>query len=245
MEGIVRAEFPDFEATRSFWVFNVAASDSQFARQSGMPSECLVSLKRLALLFGVDEDLLKAGFSHVRPIAMHLAQTEKLDNMAAWRSALDQCRGKQVGLAELKCVLIRYCGWALSTSGCERVFSKAERRIGAHRHLLDNQLASDELMLADADWVTPGEEAAMIKYAQTAWATMYGNCRTMSRAARVDRGVSKPHREGTEKSFIRARRRHVSDLLLSDDTDPTAGPSALAPSVWTDAHDKEPTPPLV
>jgi len=121
----IAAEFPDWEASQSFRIFDLArdpAGDRPAAGSSG-DRQFQKHIERLALLCSVDANLLRAEFDEHESMALRLKAQKRCSAKAAWVATVSQHENRRRSLREanplgvLKQVIARWLCFAASTSG--------------------------------------------------------------------------------------------------------------------------------
>ena len=124
---VVQTEFPHFDVMLAFHVLNLDtapgtddSSDVVAARDD--------AFKRLAHVFSVNENDLRAQYDRLVGVAKHVFVHEGLSNQECWKKALDMTQSRSENRTSfpvdaLLRVLVPYTAWRCSTSGVEQNFS--------------------------------------------------------------------------------------------------------------------------
>ena len=212
MAGVViSAEFPDFELVNAFWVFKLA-KESSVPDQHRVTSERMVAFRRLGQTFALDPEALARQWIVLQPIAQKQQRQTACSNREAWQHAA-RCKPRQLAAAELTHVLIRYLGWAISTSGVEHTFAQC-RRVLAHRGSCSPRTALRFLRIIEP---MPGDLVALnalVLAAQDAWVARH---RWPCRQGRPKPAYFRSARKaGTRAAWLRERRAQVTQAVAQD-----------------------------
>ena len=204
----VRADMPEFEMLQLFRAF----------RLTGVTTDDMAAnLTTLGKLFKLNTANLMAQFHDYRPMAKKWAD-QGMETEDAWRRALADVRARPRALSvhpyhDLSQILARYVAWGGSTTGIERVFSKANMVSHSARGDVSEHRLSDEVLLLQP---CPHDDDVCI-LAQEEWARMSGPPRTSTISQRLHKGLPQekqvnPH---SEAQFIKRRRVEVSTAASS------------------------------
>ena len=198
------AEFPKFDLLTSFEAFDV----SKARRSKGEDTVDMVevSVTRLAQVFSVNKEKLKAQFYDVRPYAMHQAACHGTSSFDSWRAAFEKINMRPSTRAAhptdtLLPILVRYGAFnGCTTSGVEQLFSRMAACQTSERLSL-----SFETLLAETKIVADYERCGadtVCKLAASYWAKHFEPPRR-SATERLDTGVGKRKRcETGGRSFM-------------------------------------------
>ena len=126
-----RRSFQTFDLVHCFWIFQLANQQGKIASSDLMTPERLRAIRRLAQAFQISADALAAQWAFFMPLAQKHLQQTVCTNREAWQHAVcSRPRGQPAD--EITSVLLRYLGWAISTTGVEHTFAHV-RRVLAHR----------------------------------------------------------------------------------------------------------------
>ena len=168
---------------------------------------------RLAQCLDLDPDSLLSEFMDHRAIALHEATAKKLSTLEAWISAVRRTSERQKAVRlrhpsdSLRSLLIRYACWTgATTSGVEQSFSQAAQFLTPSRNHMapENEFAEIKVM---SDFQQTDKDA-ISDAARHVWAEWFGTPRS-SAADRIDTGVSRVRKPGTERHFLQTRREAV------------------------------------
>lgn len=127
-ELVCSAEFPSYEVSSAYQVFNLTGRDEARAVDSQLSNATVTSLRRLAKVYDVDAVLLKAQYMNYLPRALVKRHQNGTSNMQSWRLAVRQGAARRsVAVnnpsAVLTTVLKQYMASTISTSGVEQAWS--------------------------------------------------------------------------------------------------------------------------
>ncbi|CAE7368921.1 unnamed protein product, partial [Symbiodinium pilosum] len=219
----LRAEFPHYEILAAFVVFELHADPES---QDDVREYHAAAVQRLAQAFSLDAQSLNDQISDHRPIALQLKQSTGAGNLDAWRSALMKTQARKDTRARhpcdaLKAVMVKYAAYqGCGTAGVEQCFSTIDRRVGPERTLTPAHRFADIKVILDADTKEKGHICSM---ASKLWPVFFGKPRdTSSSAPRIDKGVLRPGKRGTESAFLQKRRKAVQQGMVLRSADEVA-----------------------
>lgn len=248
-ESVVQAEFPKFDVLNSFSIFNLETGKIGKACRG---DEVDVDVSRLAQLCGVDKGEMQKQYEDLYPIALRMSKSQTCTTLEAWRQAVQAVqRSPKTKVSHpvdaVLPALMRLGAYGGSTSGVERLFSKAHATQNIARSDLPDELVRDELdIICDIDRT---EDAEQVKAAMDMWLQVYKTSRKQE-AERIDAGVPKAAKaEAAEQTMlgkslaglIRARDAEVGTLAASSGgTQRRAlSPKVVGDQGWTEQHKKE------
>jgi len=127
-ELVCAAEFPTYEVSSAYQVFNLKGRDEMRAVDSQLSDATLTSLQRLAKVYGVDASELQAQYANYLPRALTKQRHNGTNNMESWRLAVRHGTARKSvaanhPAASLTTVLKHYMASTISTSGVEQAWS--------------------------------------------------------------------------------------------------------------------------
>jgi hypothetical protein len=247
-EAVVQSEFPNFDALNSFTIFNLENGKvGKACRGEGVDGD----VARLAQLCGVDRNEMQKQYEDLYPIALRTAKSQTCTTLEAWRQAVQAVQRSHKTKAShpvdaVLPALMRPGAYGGSTSGVERLFSKAHATQNISRSDLPDELVRDELdIICDIDRT---EDAEQVEAARDMWLQTYRTSRKHEHE-RIDAGVPKAAKaEALAPSMmgkclaglIRARDAEVGTLAANSDGPRRAQASkVVGEQGWTEQHDKE------
>ena len=240
----IEAEFPDWEVSQAFRVFNVCDSGSNWVCND----DVIVDLERLAKTFDVSFDDLRLQFLRFRGRVAVEARTTQ-DNKTAWANVMRHVSDRNVAtrsddrleICALSAVVFRYLAWGFSTSGIEQGFTRSMRSFSVFQEASKPEYEDRMVRLALEGPSNRPRELA--QRARLLWPAMgFGNARTTSaRSKRSDAGVKRSGRSCSEASFLKRRRDSVGSATggLEREAAVDQVESSALPSCWGDSHEKE------
>ncbi len=196
---VIRAEFPDFELTQSFAIFDLTKSNR--VRQDGGADEdehhtslLKTRLRRLCKVFEVRfADALDQFNDYVRLAAQRFRSFSECSNTEAWRWALSKpMRGHRCDA--ILHIFTRYCAYGISTTGVEHAFARAKKEL-VHRSSGRNSHDTDavDLLMLKLKQDRPSDETGrtrVIGRAREIWVAAYGMARQIGDGRR-DKGLKR------------------------------------------------------
>ncbi|CAK9022737.1 unnamed protein product [Durusdinium trenchii] len=210
---VVNSEFPCYELLGAFKLFDVQQ------RAQGLALELDADTvkehgTRLCQVFGLNIDSFLTQYWDHLPIAINEARAHKLENHAAWSSAIRKTSSRS-SISQhhpsdtLRLVTMRYLRFhGCSTSGVEQNFSKLQNQITPARDHMD-----PATYLAEAKLVIDCSESDLkevCKAAQDSWRKWFGAPRE-SCWNRLDSGVPRKRQADSEATWFSKRRQHVAE----------------------------------
>ena len=205
---IMEAEFPSWHVLTCFDVFQLAGTSPDKKRGLGVDA----ALSKLARVFQVDSQELKAQYTSVLPSAQALQKKSGLDNRSAWAETLRRLGSRsdmrnKYPVSALRKVVASFLAWTASSSGCEQMFSCLKRspaELASSRQDTDRRLA----VVVGSD---PQFDEVVLEKARELYANMLpsGRSRAASRRPRIDCGRKGKERSGSKQAWSRARKRAV------------------------------------
>ena len=213
----IDAEFPSSDLLYAFSIFDLEVGQACPPGDVVQASPPTRHLERLAATFHVEVgDLTNECCAH-QPIAFNFVR-KGFSGRDAWKKAVETTQ--RMGASKATCpalalrpVLCRYVAWGCSTSGVERLFASWDSVAPPSRSGCSESLIDDDVCLISAD---PNDDFAAIQHARWVWAKLYGCARTAIRCPRVDAGIRRMSKLGTEQAFIRKRRADVEEELKTN-----------------------------
>ena len=191
----LEAEFPCFEISQSFQVFDVS---------SPMPTDADVHLQRLACPLGLDPVTLKAQWQDIFPRAQNQARETGGTNREAWHTVLNRlasCKALRDAhpTAVLREALIAYFAFSISSSGVEQKFSKGALRF-TDRQACAKAETEEMYLKVCLDFPERDADAICTK-AQQVWKHCFSPClpRTLMR---LDKGTKRKRPAEEENGFV-------------------------------------------
>ena len=178
VEGIVKAEFPEFQVTQSFSIFNLddLLEKSPHELKEDGSASIMLDIARLTQFFAPHASDLKQDYFQILPMAMRkrrLGMPLKLAWATALREAQSLSKAARSPLALIH-VLVRWACWSGSSGGVERLFALSRHSISAWRQSMTNSNTEDELMVLGA---ASRDYADIAKLAQLVWSEHFGDAR--------------------------------------------------------------------
>ena len=245
---VIHADFPEFETTQAFSVFNLAKPRKYLRSQCTTDETDAIErqgIRRVALLLELPEAELDQQFKHVQPFARKQFIETGCDTFTAWANAVKLVESMRGSSSCREMIRIAVAGLALyggSSSGVEQTFSKLYRQINPQQLGCGSDRESQlSKVLMDHD---EAEEDEVITNARLVWSTYFGQPRkchkkkTKGVKAMKSSASGQCENAGTEIGWLRTRRQSVLDAaskskridLTHDDDDDL---------VWTAKHTKE------
>lgn len=205
---VVRCEFPQFEILGAFRIFDLQQSSTPD------PAEVKKHAERLCQVFEVHTPSFLQEFWDHKFIAMNESKAHGLTNVDAWVSSVRKTNSRP----SLKCnhpsdalraILMRFVAYhGCCTSGVEQSFSKLQNQFPPARDhmIMQNYLAEAKVVIDFNEY----DKASMGKMAQQCWAKTFGTPRASCKS-RLDTGMPKKRKAGTEASLARKRHKHLHD----------------------------------
>ena len=205
------AEFPEFTVFNAFGIFNLAAK-----APTAPAGENQVATDRLAQVFGVPAEALRAELARWRPLAQLSLRDYGCSNKEAWQRALQCHVGRRQKPSQrsvdrpdaLITVLLRYLAWSASTSRIEQTFSTCQRLMG-HRGSADVPYEEMLVRLAAARSDVASEVAKTLARAQALWSAQTDRRDNPARAVRADKGLKRKTGVATSEATALAKRRQA------------------------------------
>ena len=191
----LEAEFPCFEISQSFHVFDAS---------SPMPVDADVHLQRLACALGLDPCTLKAQWQDIFPRAFSQARVTGGNNREAWYGVLNRlasCKALSDAhpAAVLREALIAYFAVSISSSGVEQKFSKGALRFTDRQA---SAKAETEEMYLKVCLDFPERDAdAICTKAQQVWKHCFSP-RLPRTLMRLDKGTKRKRPAEEENGFV-------------------------------------------
>ncbi len=230
-EEIISAEFPSFELMQAFWPLELNPHVKGLEFNAG---EVKTALARLSQVLGLPAEVVYEEWAHYLPMAVDNFKRVP-DQFAAWRDALARPpRGRPDHGRHVRQIVKRLGAWGVSTTGCERTFSKHVRTCDPQRgDMGEDTVDNDAVLLC----MLPEDVSAMIQDARKVWAAAFNDIRAREMPRR-DKGVKRgPNLNRTsEAQFVKRRR-----LDLTQRTQRHDGSTAEldVDAHWTEGHTKE------
>lgn len=183
----IAAEFPEFETLQAFSCFALDRQPTPVTINGG--------LQKLAGVLGLDCAKLHAQFHDIRTIAERKFASGA-ECHESWAEAVREVRRTSKTRAShphdvLAAALGRHIAWNSSTSGVERLFSRAYCSASLARGAVSEARIDDEIqVLAGCD-----HDLVLCEAARKVWAATSGPPRS-SPQLRLDAGVTEQHSEG-------------------------------------------------
>ena len=240
-KAVLEAEFPSYDLSRAFCIFNLAKSGGGLTPLDTMSDDVSRNFARLSTAFDVDMDHLVAQYNDHLPLARRVKVITGSSNQEAWQEAVRKTQRHSSSshpATALITVLQRYLCYTISTAKVEQSFSKLKRVLGEHC-LGGSEVFEARLVKVILDRTGTHADTTRIERAREIWGQHWElTCRTPY-AQRLDKGVLRPHQHSGEKQWVRERRdgvgravaiRGLTRMADHGPDDSLAAESALAPS---------------
>ena len=236
-------EFPSFEVTQAFRVFDVSSGNKHWSIDN---PDVQADLARLAKVFQVDYSNFAKEFERVRGRVVVEVKTSQ-SNSVAWATV---CRHLQSGrsrqsLDGLFTVTRGFLAWVASTSGVEQGFSKCSRAFTVHQETC-SEIYEEQFALLHIEGRNH-HKTQLSRVAQRLWLQNgYGNSRqTENRVKRSDAGCRKTQPQDLEEAheshaaFRKRRRVDVAAAAAAVTQDQVNAACVFMDAAWTPKHAKE------
>ena len=242
--SLIRAEFPSFEISQSFNVFDMIEKEQPDIDQLEANTRILAAgFKDVDATVFADEYLDR--FPYARREYRNGASIR-----ASWAIAIEEGKKRRGGSRlyySIWIVFQRCMCWSLSTSGLESCFSKVAHHIKKSQLSFSEQTESNMFILINVE-LNGLEMESLVKEAQAIWNRVYGFARQHT-VRRTDSGVilgpRKPKQVSSLQTWTSRRRTDVKEKMEAE-MSPGQGIASIEelasqprPSTWVEAHETE------